>query len=170
MASIEIATFRIQDTLWGINILQVRENIRNVVPTPVPLTPRYVSGLINLRGQIVTIIDLAWHLGMVNNDSKTDDDGTPRFCIILKNDFEIMKSAVISSKEYGVVNIGKDSMGILVDKLEDVIPVETEDIIDSPAQSEKVNERLINGVVKLKDELLLLLDLTELMESFTEKQ
>lgn len=161
MPTVEIATFRVRDLLWGINILQIRENIRNVLPTHVPLTPDYVSGLINLRGQIVTVIDLAWLM-----EVNSQPTGEESFCIILKNDYELNKTGSISTTDFPIVNIGKDSLGITVDKLEDVIPVDIERIMDSPAQSEKVNEKLIYGVVRLEKELLMLLDLKELLESF----
>lgn len=126
--SIEVATFRVNNTLWGINILQVRENIRNIHPTEIPLTPGQIAGLINLRGQIVTIVDMWIHL---NYDQAARPKLKENFCIILKTSAELEKVILNQIASSPLVEMGADPVGLLVDVLGDVVTIEESDV-DEP--------------------------------------
>ena len=135
----QYGTFYVDGSFYGINVMEVQEIIRYQDMTSVPLADSVIKGLINLRGQIVTAIDLRRRLGM--KPRKTED--VPMNVIIKTND--------------GVVSL-------LVDDIGDVIEVE-DDIFEPPPQNLRGKAReLTTGVYKLKDKLLMTLDIDKLFE------
>ncbi len=167
-SSIQVLTFRLNDTLWGINILQIRENIQNVQPTSVPLTPSYVAGLINLRGQIVTVLDLKHRLGHQTPATKdSDKDSKNTFCIILNTDQDLEKYEELADPALPIVYVGTDPLGLLTDEVKDVVAFSTDDIRTPPAKGDNALEEYIYGVVTLEDDILLLLDLHKVLSHDT---
>jgi purine-binding chemotaxis protein CheW len=126
----QFVTFRIDGHLIGINIRNVREINRNMDLSPIPLAPDYIRGLINLRGQIVTVFDLGKRLGF---DNRTITPATNN--IILK----------------------EDPVGLLVDSIGDVVQATKDTIVLPPASVGQIEEEFIEGVVKLEKELLVIL-------------
>ncbi len=137
MANNQFVTFKIDDNLLGINILNVREINKVLDATPVQHSPNYVWGLVNLRGQTVTVFDLGIRLGLEQRILNIDSHN-----IILK----------------------KDSVGFLVDNIGDVIEIEEERIEPPPANIEGIQSKYIEGIAKLDNELLIILSADKIIE------
>ncbi len=132
-ASKQLCTFLVDGLLFGIDVTRVQEVIRHQAMTPVPLAPPVVHGLINLRGQIVTAIDLRRRLGL-----------TPRPASDLPMN-------VVARHDEGVVSL-------LVDEIGDVVEVDEDSFEAPPETLSQASKTLIIGVYKLEEQLLLLLN------------
>ncbi len=141
-------TIKIGEYFFGIDLKHVREVNRFLDITPVALAPEFVAGLMNLRGQIVTVIDP----GIKLNLEKRKVSKTSR-CVILKTATE---DATISLK---------DILGILVDSIGDIFTVNNSEIEPSPPNIGEIDEELISGIVKLENELLIILKLEALLQA-----
>jgi purine-binding chemotaxis protein CheW len=129
----QFCTFRLGELFLGIEVLQVQEVIRAQNMTRVPLASRSVRGLINLRGQIVTAVDLRERLGL----PPRPEDQSPMNV---------------------VVRTDEGAVSLLVDEIGDVLETE-EDQYEVPPETLAPEAReLIRGVYKLPDRLLLVLD------------
>jgi len=131
-----VLSFYLNECLLGIDIVLVREINRNVEYTWVPEAKPYIVGLFNMRGQVVTLFDLALLMGI-----KKVENLPPTTCIILKapaND--------------------PNQIGFLIDKPGDVIELDREDCEIPPANVVGVQGEYIKQVVKLEDELLMIID------------
>ncbi len=151
----QFTTFFIGDTYFGINILQVQEINSQTNFTPVPDSSEYIRGLLNLRGQIITVFDMSKRLGRegINEDAKTRN-------LILKTDNqteELRREGLVTSR------IGNDAVGFLVDKIGDVVEVEEEDIKPAPANIGEVSNEFVEGIVELDDKLLIIVNVEELV-------
>ena len=146
----QYCTFYVEGLFFGVEVLRVQEVIRFQEMTPVPLASHVVSGLINLRGQIVTAIDLRRRLGLPDRDSS-----------------ELPMNVVIRTDDGAV--------SLLVDQIGDVLEVDTDSYERPPETLSGVARQLVLGVYKLKDNLLLILntdqtvDLLEKTASVTPK-
>jgi purine-binding chemotaxis protein CheW len=141
-------TIKIGEYLFGIDLKHVREVNRFLDITPVALAPEFVAGLMNLRGQIVTVIDPGIKLHL----EKRKISKTSR-CVILKTATE---DATISLK---------DILGILVDSIGDIFTVNNSEIEPSPPNVGEIDEQLISGIVKLENELLIILKMEALLQA-----
>ncbi len=137
MGKSQFITFRLDDTLAGIDILHVREINRVLEITPVQHAREYVRGLVNLRGSTVTVFDLGLRLGLAKRRITSESQN-----IILK----------------------KDAVGLLVDKIGDVVETENDEIQMPPANIGGLESRFITGVVRLADELLIVLSSDKILE------
>ena len=124
---------------YGIEILKVREIIGKMAITPVPRTPDFMRGVINLRGTIIPVVDLRLKFNM---DSSHIEDG----CII-------------------VVEARGLQMGIVVDKVSEVRDIKAEDIENAPAFGPDVNTDYILGIGKANDGVKLLLDIDKVLST-----
>jgi purine-binding chemotaxis protein CheW len=129
----QLCTFSVASYTFGVEVNKVQEVLRFQQMTRVPLAPWVVRGLINLRGQIVTAIDLRRRLGL--------PDAPP----------EISPMSVILRTEQGAVSL-------LVDKIGDVREVQRELFEPPPATLRDLARDMIRGVYKLPERLLILLD------------
>jgi purine-binding chemotaxis protein CheW len=129
----QFATFSLEQLTFGVEVLQVQEVIRYQEMTQVPLASRTVRGLINLRGQIVTAIDMRRRLGMGDLPP-----GTLPMNV--------------------VVRTGDGAVSLLVDEIGDVLELEASQYEAVPETLSGVARELVTGVFKLKDRLLLALD------------
>ena len=125
-------TFFLDREEYGIEILSVREIIGLLPVTPVPQTPYYVQGVINLRGQVIPVVDLRLKFDMEAIDS------TEETCII-------------------VVQTGGAQLGIIVDKVSQVLDIPTRDIVDAPTVATEINTDYIMGIGKSEGRVTLLL-------------
>jgi len=129
----QFCTFTLGDLHFGIETLHVQEVIRNREMTRIPLAPGAVRGLINLRGQIVPAIDLRERLALA-----------PR-------PVDSLPMNVVVRTTGGVVSL-------LVDEIDDVLEIDAHQEEATPATVTGAARDLITGVYKLKDQLLLALD------------
>lgn len=133
IGSVELATFYVGEALCGMDILKVQEINKLMEMTKVPQAPSYVMGILNLRGQIVTIIDLGKKLGLTDVD-------------------------VTESSRNIIVNSDNEYIGLLVSRIGDVVEAEWEKVERPPANIGGVQGVFFKGVFKLKDRLIGILD------------
>ena len=156
MAEKQFTTFKLGDDLFGIDILMVREINRSLQITPVEQAPEFVTGLLNLRGQIITVIDLGVRLGL----DRREVMGSTR-CIVLKTSQELANRNVA---EDIVKSASTDQVGFLVDSVGDMVSVTDNEIAPPPANLGQVSEKFLTGVVKLEHGLVGLLDVGRILQ------
>lgn len=158
MTTRQISTFILGDTLLGVDILLVKEVYRSVSITPIPDAPDHIRGLMNLRGRVVTVMDLDVCLNRPPDTQKKE-----HYLLILKTDDEIkgyQKQGALAG-----VSLGDDIASFLIDKMDDVIEVETSEILPPPPNLEEVEGDLVEGVIKKGESLVILLDITSILDS-----
>jgi len=142
MTSRQFVTFRIDEHLVGLDILKVREINRVLEITPVQQAPAYVRGLVNLRGQTVTVFDLGVRLGL-----------SPR---------------AVTETSHNVI-LKPEAVGLLVDRIGDVEEAEETAVESPPANLNGIGAAFIDCVVRLKDELVLVLSPEKILETTNDK-
>ena len=152
---LQYATFHVGAGRFGIDILTVREINRHLEITPIERGPEYVRGLLNLRGQIVTVIDLGVRLGM--GPRKIDSNSR---CIVLKttSDLDTRKSLSATNE-----NTSNDLIGLLIDKVGDMVSLTSNELEAAPANVSGVDGKYIAGVAKLPDGLMVALRTGEIL-------
>jgi len=135
---IQWVTFHIDNEVYGITVMQVMEVLRYVDLTPVPGAPDYVLGIINLRGNVVTVIDTRKRFSL---PSKEIDD---------------MSRIVIIEAEGQV-------LGMLVDCVAEVVYLRESEIEMAPNVGNEESSRFIQGVHSNGDSLLILVDVNKLL-------
>lgn len=131
-------TFQLGDETYGVNVMQVQEVLRVTEIAPVPGAPDYVLGIINLRGNVVTVLDTRKRFGMETRDS---DDSS--------------RILIIESAEQVV--------GILVDSVSEVVYLRGSEIEPAPNVGNEESSRFIQGVCNREEELLILVELNKLL-------
>jgi len=131
-------TFVLADEAYGLEILKVREIIKLMDITAVPQTPGYVKGVINLRGKVIPVVDLRLKFGLAEAKQ------TEETCII-------------------VVDVGGIEMGIIVDKVSEVLDIDGEDIEDTPTFGTDVDTLFILGMGKCEGSVKILLDIEKVL-------
>lgn len=157
----QITTFILGDIRIGIDILLVREVYRHMSVTPVPDSPPYLNGLMNLRGRVVTVIDL----NVCLSRPATKHLGSNRL-LVMKTDKEIEKYKSAGLLEN--ISIGDDIVGFLIDQMDDVISIDDSEIFPAPSHLDQVEAALIQGVIKQGEELIILLDVPLVLEKIME--
>jgi purine-binding chemotaxis protein CheW len=128
-------TFNVGQYSFGIDVLDVREINHHIECTPVPLAPKHIRGLINLRGQVVTLLDLRemFGLGKIEITEETHN-------IILKNEH-----FATTEEEEGNRN---DRVGFMVDRIGDILTIEEEDREAPPANVGEIDGQYLTHVIK----------------------
>jgi purine-binding chemotaxis protein CheW len=129
--------FFLADEEYGVEILKVHEIIGMLPITRVPRTPAYVRGVINLRGKVIPIIDLRDRFGMSR-------DGAIETCII-------------------VVQVHGIQLGVVVDRVSEVLSIRAEDIESTPSFGVDVNTEYLLGLAKGEGRVRLLLDIERVL-------
>lgn len=132
-------TYHLDNEIYGVNVMQVQEVLRVSEIAPVPGAQEYVLGIINLRGNVVTVIDTRKRFGL---ESKEPDD----------------LSRVI------VVEVNDNVIGMLVDSVAEVVYLNQSEIEPSPSVSSDDNSYYIQGVSSRDEYLLILVDINKLLE------
>jgi len=130
----QFCTFSLENDCFGIDVQQVQEVLRYQEQTRVPLAPKVVRGLINLRGQIVTALDLRCRLEL----RERADNALPMNVVVRTHD---------------------NVVSLLVDEIGDVVEVAEEAFEPVPETLTGIARELITGAYKLADRLLLILDI-----------
>ena len=135
-------TFNLGDEEYGLEILRVREIIGVMDIRPVPRTPEFILGVINLRGKVIPVVDLR---NKFNMDFREHDERT---CII-----------VLEAKQAS----GPVMMGILVDKVNDVTDVKADEIEGTPSFGMSLDTAFIKGMAKVTGGVKVLLDIDKVL-------
>jgi purine-binding chemotaxis protein CheW len=135
-------TFALAHEEYGLEILKVREIIGYIDVTAVPQTPHHVKGVINLRGQVIPVVDLRAKFGMETTDV------TDETCIIV---VEITHAD------------RKFSTGIVVDRVQEVLDIPGDSIEEAPQFDSSVNTSFILGMGKVGDAVKILLDIDKVL-------
>ena len=135
---IQLVTFRLKDETYGINVMQVQEVLRVAEIAPVPGAPHYVLGIINLRGNVVTVIDTRVRFGLPS--AEIDD----------------LSRIIVIESEAQVV-------GILVDSVAEVVDLHASEIDSAPNVGNEESSRYIQGVASRDNNLLIVVDLNKLL-------
>jgi purine-binding chemotaxis protein CheW len=133
-----VTTFRLGDWLLGIEISAIREINRVGEMTPVPDAPAAVRGVINLRGDVVTVLDLRTIL-------------------------ECDPAVIAPESRLIIVEADDEHIGLLVDRVEDVMTVTTSEEESLPPTSSEMEQRYFRSVYKLEPDLLVLLDVSAIV-------
>ncbi len=137
--NMEFSTFHVGATLCGINILEIQEINKNFEITVVPQSSNYIKGILNLRGRIITIIDLGKKLGL--NPVKKNKENTNI-----------------------IVNSENEHIGLLVDAIGDVVPANRHEIEPAPSNIGSVKGKYFQGVLKNKNQLIGILNMAEVLK------
>ncbi|MBS7326677.1 MAG: chemotaxis protein CheW [Thiopseudomonas sp.] len=131
-------TFRLEDETYGINVMQVQEVLRYSEIAPVPGAPSYVLGIINLRGNVVTVIDTRQRFGLPSAE-------------------------VTDNTRIVIIEADKQVVGILVDSVAEVVYLRQSEIETAPNVGNEEAAKFIQGVCNKNEELLILVDLEKMM-------
>lgn len=135
---LQFVTFHIGNEEYGIDILKVQEINRIVDITPVPNSPHYIEGVMNLRGKVIPVINLRRMFGL--GDKQWDN--TSRIIVV----------------DVGVV------LGMIVDSVSEVLRVSSNIIDPPPSMTTSISSEHVKGIGKLNDRLLILLDIDKLFK------
>jgi len=133
----EWVTFYLEAEKYGVNVLLVREVLKNTEIAPVPGSPPYVLGIINLRGNVVTVVDTRKRLGL----AVREPDEATRIVVIEMDD---------------------QVLGIMVDSVAQVATLRESEIEYAPNVGNDDSSKYIHGVSNHDDELLILLDMDKM--------
>ena len=133
---LQVATFCVQNLLLAIDIALVQEINRQLVLTEVPHAPDNVRGVVNLRGEVVTVVDMRTILGLPRAE-------VSREC----------RNVVIQS--------GGEAIGLLVDRIADILTIPICEIAPPPANIDGVEGRFFKGVYTMDDSIAVILDVEE---------
>ncbi|WP_028117893.1 chemotaxis protein CheW [Ferrimonas senticii] len=133
-------TFKLEQEIYGINVMQVREVLRYSDIAPVPGAPRYVLGIINLRGNVVTVIDTRARFGLAPGE-------------------------ITDSSRIVIIEADEQVVGMLVDAVAEVVYLNSAEIDAAPRVSNDDNARFIHGVCHRDEQLLILVDLEKLLSN-----
>jgi len=135
---IQWVTFRLDKEIYGIEVMQVQEVLRVTEITPVPGAPDYILGIINLRGNVVTVLDTRKRFGL---PPKEIED--PSRIVIIESADQVV--------------------GMLVDSVAEVVYLRYSEIESSPNVGNEESSRFIQGVHSRNDSLLILVDVNKLL-------
>ena len=138
-------TFRLDNETYGVNVMQVQEVLRYSEIAPVPGAPSYVLGIINLRGNVVTVIDTRQRFGLP-------------------------PAEVGDNTRVVIIEVDKQVIGILVDSVAEVVYLRQSEIETAPNVGNTDAAKFIQGVCNKNGELLILVELEKMMseEEWTE--
>ncbi|ODS23710.1 chemotaxis protein CheW [Candidatus Endobugula sertula] len=131
-------TFRLAGETYGVNVMQVQEVLRHSEIAPVPGAPAYVLGIINLRGNVVTVIDT-------------------------RHRFGLQPGEVTENTRIVIIEADSHVIGILVDSVAEVVYLRQSEIETAPNVGNDESAKFIQGVCHKNDELLILIELDKLL-------
>ena len=135
---LQLSCFSVGSALCGIDINLIQEMNRQMEMTKVPQAPSYVLGIMNLRGRIVTIIDLGRKLGLA-------------------------PSKMTETSRIIIVNSRDENIGLLVDRITDVVTDKWEHVEPTPSNIKGLKGKYFTGVLKTAKDLVAVLDVEEVL-------
>ncbi|MGH1472203.1 MAG: chemotaxis protein CheW [Cellvibrionaceae bacterium] len=136
--TLQWVTFKLAGEIYGINVMQVQEVLRYSEIAPVPGAPAYVLGIINLRGNVVTVIDTRHRFGLPSEE-------------------------VSENTRIVIIEAEKHVIGILVDSVAEVVYLKQSEIETAPNVGTEDNAKFIQGVCHKNNQLLILIELDKLL-------
>lgn len=136
--TLDLSTFLVGETVCGMDILKVQEINKLMDMTVVPQAPEYVRGILNLRGQIVTVIDLGKKIGLGETEIQPEARNI-------------------------IVNTPGEHVGLLVREISDVVPVDSDKIEPPPANMRGIQGKFFTGIYKTDKTLIGILDVDEIL-------
>ena len=141
----QLVTFHLGEELYGVNIMDVKEIVKLQNVRYIPNAPYYVEGIINLRGEIIPIIDLHKRFKIQATVSESDENSIDGGFIILK--------------------IEGSQIGIIIDKVERVVSVKAEDVKEPPQMLSGIGSEYIEGVIREENGYLIMLNIRKLFNA-----
>ena len=141
----QLVTFHLGEELYGVNIMDVKEIVKLQNVRYIPNAPYYVEGIINLRGEIIPIIDLHKRFKIQASVAETDENSIDGGFIILK--------------------IEGNQIGIIIDKVERVVSVKAEDVKEPPQMLSGIGSEYIEGVIREEHGYLIMLNIRKLFNA-----
>ncbi len=141
----QLVTFHLGEELYGVNIMDVKEIVKLQNVRYIPNAPYYVEGIINLRGEIIPIIDLHKRFKIQSSLVETDENSIDGGFIILK--------------------IEGSQIGIIIDKVERVVSVKAEDVKEPPQMLSGIGSEYIEGVIREDHGYLIMLNIRKLFNA-----
>ncbi len=142
--NLQLCSFQLADATFGLDTMLVQEIIKIPDITKVYLAPEDITGIINLRGKIVTIIDLAIKL-------------------------ELPTEAEMADRRIIIVESQDEPFGLVVDKINDVIHIDGEELDAAPSNVRIAQSRFISGVFRDNEQLIAILNLDEVINPAEKK-
>lgn len=142
----QFITFNLREEEYGINILHVEgiHRLKEISITKVPRAQEFIEGIVNLRGQVIPVIDLRRRF---NQGSSPQDRDTRMI----------------------VVNIQEKPRGLLVDRVDEVVDVPEDAIDDPPQEVVEIDTEFIQGIAKIKERLIIILDIERILSEKEEE-
>lgn len=143
----QFVVFQLDDQEYGIDIMKVYEinRLKEIIISPVPKTPKFVEGIINLRGEVVPIIDL-------------------------RKKLELQSKEIDKESRILIIKIEKTMIGLLVDEVREVLDILEQDIAPPPEEVTDISTRYLSGVARIEKRLILLLNVNEIMLTVEDSQ
>ena len=138
--AVDLATFYVGEALCGMDILKIQEINKHMRMTKVPQAPEYITGILNLRGQIISVINLGRKLGLTSTE-------------------------ITDESRNIIVNYEDGFIGLLVDRISDVALADKDEVEPPPANIGGIQGAFFEGVFKTKDKLIGILDVKKVLES-----
>lgn len=142
---VQLVVFQLNDETYGVDIGHVQEIIRMQNITPIPRTPEFIEGVINLRGRIIPVIDL-------------------------HKRFRLPQAELTSNTRIMVVEMSRVTVGMIVDSVSEVLRLPTANIEPPPSMISGIDVAYLKGVGKWEDRLIILLDLERVLKESEQRQ
>lgn len=144
---LHLVTFRVGTELFGVPISAVQEIVRVPAIARIPQSPDFVEGVINLRGRVITVVDMRKRMGQAA--VAVDDSETER----------AKKARIL------VVEVNGRLVGVIVDEVAEVLRLATEQVEPAPPMVAGLSNQYIRGVGKLQDDLLILIEIEKILST-----
>ena len=136
--TLQYLTFRLDRELFAVDIAKVREVLEFTTVTKVPRTPDYMRGVINLRGNVVPVVDLRLKLGLTQTERTVDT------CVVI---------AEVD------VDGERTLLGALADSVQEVLEIEGKQVVPPPRMGTRIDTSVIRGMGKRDEEFVIILDI-----------
>ncbi len=144
---LQVVTFQVGTEEYGLGIDAITEVVRPLKITPLPKMPQFIEGVINLRGVIIPVVDLRnrFELGTAGSDPRK------------------MRMIITRGAAPGAGSSGAGLLGLVVDRVDEVIHLPKKDIDAAPPAATGRNADFITGMGKMGDRLIILLDIARIL-------
>ncbi len=146
--SFQLVTFQLGDELYGVDIMDVKEIVKIQNVRPIPNAPFYVEGIINLRGEVIPIINLhkRFYLKKMTKTSVDSEDD-------------------VDEGGFIILDIEGNKIGIIIDRIARVVPIQSDEIKPPPQMLNGIGTEYIQGVVRQENNYLIILDTRRLFSA-----